>query len=74
MCIHQVQPLTVESMFSNKAECRVGGVGVGKEGEEISIKQGAAESKPKELRWQYPDCASLTKQCALNAELRHQPH
>lgn len=49
------------------------GVWVGTEGKEISIKQGTAESKPKELRRQYPDSGSLTKQCALNAKLLQPP-
>lgn len=58
-------------MFGNKAECgmRCGGVWVGMEGKEISIKQGTAESRPEELRRQYPDSGSLTKQCVLNAKL-----
>lgn len=46
----------------------VWGVWVGTVGKEISIKQGAAESRPEELRWQYPDSGSLTKQCVLNAK------
>lgn len=52
---------------------RCGGVWDGMEGKEISIKQGTAESRPEKLRWQYPDCGSLTKQCVLNAKLLWPP-
>lgn len=51
-----------------------GGVWVGMEETEISIKQGTAESPPEELRRQYPDSGSLTKQCVLNAKLLQTRH
>lgn len=64
-------------MFSNKAECGMrfggGGVWVGMEETEISIKQGTAESRPEELRRQNPDSGSLAKQCVLNAKLPQTP-
>ncbi|CAB1422616.1 unnamed protein product [Pleuronectes platessa] len=47
----------------------VWGVRVWTGGGEISIKKGTAASKPEELRRQYPECGSLTKQRVLNAEL-----
>lgn len=63
-------------MFSNKAECEmsfavvvVGGGVWARTGErEISIRKGTAESRPEELKRQYPDSGSLTKLCALNAQ------
>lgn len=51
---------------------RCGGSGSGWK-KEISIKQGTAESRRKELRLQYPKSASLTKQCALNAKVLQSP-
>lgn len=41
---------------------------------EISIRKGTAESRPEELKRQYPDSGSLTKLCVLNAQTPTHPH